>query len=43
MKAIIADYIAKHRQNAEGTLTLPQIREALNESRKIGSVEWIYF
>lgn len=29
--------------DAEGTLTLPQIREVLNESRKIGSVEWIYF
>lgn len=29
--------------NAEGTLTLPQIRRVLDESRKIGTVEWIYF
>ena len=29
--------------NAEGTLTLPQIRQVLDESRKIGTVEWIYF
>lgn len=28
---------------ADGTMTLPQIRNALEESRKIGSVEWIYF
>jgi hypothetical protein len=28
---------------AQGTMTLPQIRSLLNESRKIGSVEWIYF
>lgn len=29
--------------NAEGTLTLPQIRRVLDESRRIGTVEWIYF
>lgn len=29
--------------NAHGTMTLPQIRCVLDESRKIGSVEWIYF
>ncbi len=29
--------------NAEGTMTLSQIRNVLDESRKIGSVEWIYF
>ena len=29
--------------NAQGTMTLPQIRCVLDESRKIGSVEWIYF
>jgi hypothetical protein len=29
--------------NAHGTMTLPQIRSVLAESRKIGSVEWIYF
>ena len=29
--------------NAEGTLTLPQIRQVLDESRRIGTVEWIYF
>jgi hypothetical protein len=28
---------------AEGTMTLPQIRCVLDESRKIGSVKWIYF
>jgi hypothetical protein len=28
---------------AEGTMTLPQIRNVLDESRKIDSVEWIYF
>jgi Radical SAM superfamily len=28
---------------AQGTMTLPQIRGVLDESRKIGSVEWIYF
>jgi hypothetical protein len=28
---------------AEGTMSLPQIRGVLDESRKIGSVEWIYF
>jgi len=28
---------------AQGTMTLPQIRCVLDESRKIGSVEWIYF
>ncbi len=28
---------------AEGTMTLPQIRRVLDESRKIGSVKWIYF
>jgi len=28
---------------AQGTMTLPQIRSVLDESRKIGSVEWIYF
>lgn len=29
--------------NAQGTMTLPQIRAVLVESRKISSVEWIYF
>ena len=29
--------------NAEGTMTLSQIRNVLDESRKIDSVEWIYF
>lgn len=29
--------------NAQGTMTLPQIRIVLDESQKIGSVEWIYF
>ena len=29
--------------NAQGTMTLPQIRSVLDESRKINSVEWIYF
>ena len=29
--------------NAQGTMTLPQIRSVLDESRKIGTVEWIYF
>ena len=29
--------------NAEGTMTLPQIRSVLAESRKIAGVEWIYF
>jgi hypothetical protein len=29
--------------NAQGTMTLPQIRSVLAESRKITSVEWIYF
>jgi MoaA/NifB/PqqE/SkfB family radical SAM enzyme len=28
---------------ARGTFTLSQIRNALNESEKIGSIEWIYF
>lgn len=28
---------------AKGTMTLPQIRSVLDESRKIGTVEWIYF
>ena len=28
---------------AQGTMTLPQIRSVLAESRKITSVEWIYF
>lgn len=28
---------------AEGTMTLPQIRDVLDESRRIGSVKWIYF
>lgn len=28
---------------AQGTMTLQQIRRVLDESRKIGSVEWIYF
>ena len=28
---------------AEGTMTLPQIREALDEAVRIGTVEWIYF
>jgi len=29
--------------NADGTMTLPQIRQILDESQKIGSIEWIYF
>jgi hypothetical protein len=29
--------------NARGTMALPQIRSVLTESRKITSVEWIYF
>jgi hypothetical protein len=29
--------------HAEGTMTLPQIRNVLDESRKIGGIEWIYF
>lgn len=29
--------------HAAGTMTLPQIRDVLDESRRIGSVEWIYF
>jgi len=29
--------------NAEGPLTLPQIRHILHESKRIGTVEWIYF
>jgi len=29
--------------HAEGTMTLPQIRNVLDESRRIGSVQWIYF
>jgi len=29
--------------NAQGTMTLPQIRIMLDESRKMGTVEWIYF
>jgi len=29
--------------HAQGTMTLPQIHCVLDESRKIGSVEWIYF
>ncbi len=28
---------------AKGVMTLPQIRRILDESRKIGTVEWIYF
>lgn len=28
---------------SEGTMTLPTIRQVLEESRKIGSVKWIYF
>jgi hypothetical protein len=28
---------------AEGTLTLSQVRKILDESREIGTVEWIYF
>ncbi|MFH1435053.1 MAG: radical SAM protein [Pseudomonadota bacterium] len=28
---------------AQGTFTLPQVRGLLEESRKIGSIEWIYF
>lgn len=28
---------------AQGTMTLPQIRSVLTESRKIAGVEWIYF
>jgi len=28
---------------AQGTMTLPQIRSVLHESRKIDGVEWIYF
>jgi hypothetical protein len=28
---------------ARGTMTLAQIRDILDESRKIGSIEWIYF
>ena len=29
--------------NAEGTFTLPQIRDALDQARAIGTVDWIYF
>ena len=29
--------------DARGTMTLPQIRNILDESRKIGSIEWIFF
>lgn len=29
--------------SAQGTMTLAQIRSVLDEARKIGSVEWIYF
>ena len=29
--------------NARGTMTLTQIRHVLEESRKIGSIEWIFF
>jgi len=29
--------------HAEGTMTLPQVRNVLDESLKIGSVKWIYF
>ena len=29
--------------SAQGGMTLPQIHRVLDESRKIGSVEWIYF
>ena len=29
--------------DAQGTMTLPQIRCVLDESQKIGTVEWIYF
>lgn len=28
---------------SEGTMTLPTIRQVIEESRKIGSVKWIYF
>lgn len=28
---------------AEGTFTLDRVREALDESRRIGTIEWIYF
>ncbi len=31
------------RPNSEGTFTLKQIREVLDEARKIGTVEWAYF
>lgn len=29
--------------NAEGTFTFEQVRSVLNEAKKIGTVEWIYF
>ncbi|MDY6837248.1 MAG: hypothetical protein SWH78_04655 [Thermodesulfobacteriota bacterium] len=29
--------------HAEGTMTLPQVRNVLDESLKIGTVKWIYF
>jgi hypothetical protein len=29
--------------DAEGTMTLPQVRSVLDEARKLGSVEWIFF
>ena len=29
--------------NAQGTMTLPQIRSVLSEARKIDTMEWIYF
>jgi len=29
--------------NAKGTFTLSQIKQALNESIKIGTIEWVYF
>jgi organic radical activating enzyme len=31
------------RPNSEGTFTLKQVREVLDEARKIGTVEWAYF
>jgi hypothetical protein len=29
--------------NSEGTFTMKQVREALDEARKIGTIEWVYF
>ena len=28
---------------AEGTMTLPQVRDLLEQARDVGTVEWIYF